>query len=91
MKRQQDIQRILEDFKGVSNIPGITSAKKKVLITKIKNEKGEIIISRKGLPMSLVNSTKNCTTTMSKTNLNKKSEKKKMKAALMCTTTAPMR
>ena len=49
MKRQQDIQRILEDFKGVRNIPGIKSAKKKVRITKIKNEKGEIITSRKGI------------------------------------------
>ena len=49
MKRQQDIQRIFEDFKGVKNIPGIKSAKKKVLITKIKNEKGEIITSRKGI------------------------------------------
>ena len=38
MKRQQDIQRILEDFEGVRNIQGIKSAKKKVLITKIKNE-----------------------------------------------------
>ena len=49
MKRQQDFQIILEDFKGVSNIPGIKSAKKKVLITKIKNEQGEIITSRKGI------------------------------------------
>ena len=49
VKRQQVIQRILEDFKGVSNIPGIKSAKKKVLITKIKNERGEIITSRKGI------------------------------------------
>ena len=49
MKRQQDIQRILEDFRGVSNIPGIKSSKKKVLITKIKNEQGEIITSRKGI------------------------------------------
>ena len=48
VKRQQEIQKILEDFKGVSNIPGITFAKKKVLITKIKNERGEIITSRKG-------------------------------------------
>ena len=38
----------LEDFKGVSNIPGIRSAKKKVLITKIKTERGEIIMSCKG-------------------------------------------
>ena len=37
MKRQQDIQRILEDFRGVKNIPGIKSAKKRVLIT---NRKG---------------------------------------------------
>ena len=29
MKRQQDIQRILEDFKGVKNIPGIKSAKRR--------------------------------------------------------------
>ena len=49
MKRQQDIQRILEDFKGVRNIPGIKTSKKKVLITKIKNEKGEIITSREGI------------------------------------------
>ena len=49
MKRQQDIQRILEDFKGVRNIPGIKSAKRRVLITKIKNEKGEVITSRKGI------------------------------------------
>ena len=40
MKRQMDIQSILEDFKGIRNIPGIKSAKKRVLITKIKNEKG---------------------------------------------------
>ena len=49
MKRQQDIQRIFEGFKGVRNIPGIKTAKKKVLITKIKNNKGECISSRKGI------------------------------------------
>ena len=49
MKRQQDIQRILEEFKGVRNIPGIKTAKKKVLITTIKNDKGECITSRKGI------------------------------------------
>ena len=49
MKRQQDIQRILEEFKGVRNIPGIKTAKKKVLVTKIKNDKGEYITSRKGI------------------------------------------
>ena len=49
MKRQQDIERILEEFKGVPNIPRIKTAKKRVLITKIKNEKGECITSRKGI------------------------------------------
>ena len=48
MKRQQDIQRIFEDFNGVRNIQGIKTAKKKVLITK-KNDKGECITSRKGI------------------------------------------
>ena len=47
--RQQDIQRILEDFKGAENIPRIKSAKRRVLITKIKNEKGETITSQKGI------------------------------------------
>ena len=47
MKRQQDIQRIFEEFKGVRNIPGIKTAKKKVLITKIRNDRGECITSRK--------------------------------------------
>ena len=49
MKRQQDIQSILEEFKGVRNIPGIKTAKKRVLITKIKNDKAECITSRKGI------------------------------------------
>ena len=50
MKRQQDIQRILEDFKGVRSIPGIKSAEKRVLITKIKkSRKGDCITSRKGI------------------------------------------
>ena len=49
LKRQHDFQRIFEDFKGVRNIPGIKSAKKKVLITNMKNDKGEIITSRKGI------------------------------------------
>ena len=49
MKRQQDMERILEEFKGVRNIPRIKTAKKRVLITKIKNEKSECITSRKGI------------------------------------------
>ena len=48
-EEQQDIQKILEEFKGVRNFPGIKTAKKKVLITKIKNDKGECITSRKGI------------------------------------------
>ena len=49
MKRHQDIERILEEFKGVRNIPRIKTAKKRVLISKIKNKKGECIASRKGI------------------------------------------
>ena len=49
MKRQQDVERIFEEFKGVRNIPRIKTAKKRVLITKMKNEKGECITSRKGI------------------------------------------
>ena len=49
VKRQHDIERILEEFKGIRNIPGIKTAKKRILITIIKNEKGECITSRKGI------------------------------------------
>ena len=49
MKRQQDIERILDKFEGVRTIPRIKTAKKRVLITRIKNEKGESITSRKGI------------------------------------------
>ena len=49
MKRHHDIERILEEFKGVRNIPRIKTAKKRVLITKVKNKKGECITSRKGI------------------------------------------
>ena len=64
MKRQQDIERILEEFKGVRNIPRIKTAIKRVLITKIKNEKGECI--------PLENSTKDYTKTVKKTTPNMK-------------------
>ena len=49
MKRQQDIQRILEEFKGVRNNPRDQNSKEEVLITKIKNDKGEYITCRKGI------------------------------------------
>ena len=49
LKRQQDIERILDEFKGIRNIPGIKTAKKRVLITKNKEQKSECITSRKGI------------------------------------------
>ena len=71
---------------------GIKSAKKKVFITKIKNERGEIITSRKGIANVFGEFyKKNYKTTMSKTNMNEKSEKVDMKAALTCTSTTPMK
>ena len=48
-ERHHDIERILEEFKGVRNIPRIKTAKKRDLITKIKNKKVECITSRKGI------------------------------------------
>ena len=92
MKRQMDIQRILEDFKGVRNIPGIKSAKKRVHITKKKKrERRNASHLGKELPMSLVNSTKNFTKTKRKMNQNKNLVKMKTTAALTCTTTIPKR
>ena len=49
MKRHHDIERILEEFKGVRNIPRIKTAKKRVLITKVKDKEGECVTSRKGI------------------------------------------
>ena len=49
MKRQQDTQIIFEEFKSVRNIPGIKTAKKSVLITKINNDKQECITSQTGI------------------------------------------
>ena len=55
MKRQQDIQRILEEFKGVRNIPRIKSAKKKVFTTKKRTTEENASHLEKELPTSLVN------------------------------------
>ena len=65
---------IIEEFKGVRNIPGIKKAKKKVLITKMKNDKRECITFRKGiaLPTSSENSTKDFTRTTRKMTSNMK-------------------
>ena len=71
MKRQMDIQRTLEDFKGIRNIPVIKSAKNRVLITKIKMRKENASHPEKELQMSLDNSSKNFTKTMIMTNLDK--------------------
>ena len=55
-------------------------------------KKGKSSRRGKGLPMSLVNSTKkkNFTTTMNKKKLNKKSVRTKMRAASTCTAPTPM-
>ena len=71
VKRHHDIERILEEFKGVRNIPRIKTAKKRVLITKIKNKEGECITSRKGI-VPLENSTRDSMKTVGKTTLNMK-------------------
>ena len=42
-KRQGKIQKILENLKGTRNIFNIKSMKKRVLIPKVKNKKGETI------------------------------------------------
>ena len=62
------------------------SAKRRVLITKIQNEKGEVVTLRNGIANVFGEfSTKN------KKKLNKKTERMKMRAASMCITTTPMR
>ena len=88
------IQRILEDFKCVKNMSGLKSAKKRVLIIKIKNEKGG---KKKKHHVSKIDSKlldrilKKYATTMNKKKLNKKSMRMKMRAVLMCTVTTSMR
>ena len=48
-KRQEKIQKILEERKGTKNIPNIKSMNKRILIRKVKNMKGETSTSRKGI------------------------------------------
>ena len=48
-KRQGNIQRILEEFKGMKSTSCIKSGRKRTLIPKVKNNKGETITSRKGI------------------------------------------
>ena len=47
--RQERIQQILEELKGTKNISNIKSAKRRILIPKIKNKKEETINTRKGI------------------------------------------
>ena len=47
--RQEKIQKILEELKGTKNISNIKSAKKRILIPKVKNRKGEVIVTWKGI------------------------------------------
>ena len=48
-KRKEAIQEILEKFRGIKNTSQIKPARKKTLILKTKNEKGETVTSRKGI------------------------------------------
>ena len=48
-KRQEKIQKILQELTGTKNIPNIKSMKKRILIRKINNMKGETSTSRKGI------------------------------------------
>ena len=58
VKRHHDIERILEEFKGVRSIPRIKTAKKRVLITKIKKKKVNVSHLEKESPIPLENSTR---------------------------------
>ena len=48
-KRKEAIQQIFEKFSGIKNISQIKSERKKTLILKTKNGKGETVTSRKGI------------------------------------------
>ena len=47
--RQEKIQKILEKLKGTRNISSIKSVKRRILIPKVKNKKGETINTRQGI------------------------------------------
>ena len=54
MKRQQDIQGILEDFKKCTKYPGNQICKEESTQRKRKNDKGECITSREGIADDIV-------------------------------------
>ena len=72
VKRHHDIERILEEFKDVRNIPRIKTAKKRVFITTIKNKKVNASLLEKESPIPLENSTRDSMKTVEKTTLNMK-------------------
>ena len=49
LRRQEKIQKILEKVKGTKNINSIKSAKKRILIPKVKNKEGEAVKTRQGI------------------------------------------
>ena len=70
-KRQEEIQRILEDFEGIKKIPGIKSAKRRVPITKIKERERRSHYVTEGTCQCLCeSSTKNDTTSKNTKKLN---------------------
>ena len=48
-EKTRKIQKILEKFKGTNNINSIKSAKKRILIPKVKNKEGEAVKTRQGI------------------------------------------
>ena len=48
-KRQDKIQGVLEELRGINNISCIEPAKKRMLVPKVENEIGDTITSRKGI------------------------------------------
>ena len=60
-KRQEKIQKLLEEFKRIKTISNIKSARKKTLIPKIRDDSDEIITSRRGTANVFGNSTANST------------------------------
>ena len=69
-ERQEKIQQILEEFKGINNILNI-SAKKKTLIPKLRDEKGtKPSHPEQAWPMSSGNSKANSTPTRNRTRKN---------------------
>ena len=90
-QEDEEIQRILEDFKGIRNFSEIKYARRRVLITRIKNEKGEVITSSKGIANVFGNSTKNYTMTKNTKKLNWNMKRRKLNAASMCTTETRVR